>query len=87
MTSTLVLVYTAVPKKEEPKKPEPAEEEAEIVPDIAEVAQTAPPPKPVDNNAPKFVETYEEETILEKKTMTLRAKITGKAPLDVQWFR
>ncbi len=47
----------------------------------------AAPEKPADTGAPKFVEVYEEMTFLEKKTLTLTVKITGKPAPEVQWFR
>ncbi len=75
-------------KKPEEKKAEPQQEKDEevIVPVIEEKAETAPP-LAVDTGAPKFVEVYEEQSLIIKQTLTLKAKITGKPAPTVEWFR
>ncbi len=78
-------------KKPEEKKPGPKTEvvEEEIMVVIEEKAETAPSPapKPEDTGAPKFVEVYEAQTLIIKKTLTLKARITGKPAPMVEWFR
>ncbi len=77
-------------KKPEPKKAEPKQEilEEEIVAVVEEKAETPPPPKPVDDtSAPVFVEVFEEQKLVIKQTLTLKAKITGKPVPEVEWFR
>ncbi len=54
---------------------------------IVEEPKQAPPAKPIDTGVPKFVEVFEEITVLEKKTLTLKVKVIGKPVPVVEWFR
>ncbi len=83
-------------KKPEEKKPEelkPVEDEPIAVEEIVPVESVPVEAAPVEaapvevTGAPKFVEVYEEQTILEKKTLTLKAKITANPPPKVEWTR
>ncbi len=67
--------------------PTPSEQVSEATFHVQEHLTEAAPEKSVDTGAPTFVKVYEEMTILEKKTLTLTVKITGKPAPEVQWFR
>ena len=64
--------------------------EAEAVLEIAApgVVEEKPKeaPKPT-GNAPVFEEVYQEMTLLEKKTLTLTVRLSGKPAPDVIWYR
>ena len=82
------------PKEEKPEEPqqEATAEEVVVMETIKLEGEEALPqvtdekPKEIIE-APVFDEVFPEQTVLEKKTLTLTAKISGKPPPEVVWYR
>ena len=76
------------PVVEEPKpveEPVPVQEPVQVE-QPAPVEEPKPEPKP-EGDAPQFVETYQEMSIIEKTNLDIQVKCIGKPAPEVKWFR